>query len=339
VTTPARNSIDLHTHTRRSDGLLEPRALYEAMTAWGLELAAITDHDTLAAPRELRAAGLGLAASRAGPRLISGVEINTPADAEEGGLRLGRDGEELHILGYGVDLDDAGLEEALARQREGRRVRFRRTLQRLRELGMDIEPPIVLPGQATGDPSPAEGAGTGGPAEHDALGRPHIARALVAAGFASSVEDAFARILGHGCPAYVPRPGMGPREAIARITAAGGLAVLAHAPGAPDAPELIEALMAWGLRGLEVHYRTFDDVTVARLSAFAREARLVATGGSDYHGDLMDYATAQLTTWVPPSAGEALLAALGETPSPPATTRVTGAGAASEGPARGEVAP
>lgn len=296
MTTRARNTIDLHCHTRRSDGVLEPLELWEAMRAWGMGLVAITDHDTLAAVRELRGMGLGSETSPAGPRLVAGIEINTVPGADPGEW-AGRDGEELHILGYGLDPHDEVLASELARQRDGRRTRLARTLGLLAGMGMDVSD-LLRPG-ALGAQDPEA-----------SVGRPHVARALVEAGHATSVEDAFARLLGHGCPAYVRRVGMGPREAIERITASGGLAVLAHAPYAPDSPALIETLMGWGLRGLEVHYRTFDDATVARLAAFAREAGLLATGGSDYHGDLMDYATAQATTHVPTGVGEALLAAL-----------------------------
>jgi predicted metal-dependent phosphoesterase TrpH len=156
---------------------------------------------------------------------------------------------------------------------------------------------------------PVEGV-LDGPLDIDALGRPHVARALVRAGFAESVDDAFDRYLDYGQPGFVPRQGIGPRDAIEAIRTAGGIAVLAHSPSAPDRPEVIDDLQACGLGGLEVYYRTFLPETVERMAAFARERGLLATGGSDYHGDTMDYAEAQATTFVPRAVGEALLDAL-----------------------------
>ena len=120
----------------------------------------------------------------------------------------------------------------------------------------------------------------------DALGRPTIARALIAAGYATSVEDAFRRLIGWGGPAYVPREGMGPREAIEAIRAAGGVPVLAHFSEAPTQMPLLRELQELGLAGLEVYYRTFRPETVdARSRLSPPGSGLLATGGSDYHGD------------------------------------------------------
>ena len=294
MTTPRRNRVDLHCHTERSDGVLPPLELYAQMRRYGMRLVAITDHDTLAGYRELHDAGVGAVPSPAGPQVLPGVEINTIGGELLQAHGLGREGEELHILGFGMDVADPAFNATLARQREGRRQRILRTVERLRELGM-----------------PVDGVLDGGVAI-DALGRPHVARALVRAGFADSVDDAFNRYLDHGQPGYVPRLGIGPREAIEAIVAAGGLAALAHSPGAPDRPELMDDLQAWGLGGLEVYYRTFLPETVTRMRDFARERGLLPTGGSDYHGDTMDYGEAQATAHVPDSVGEGLLAALAE---------------------------
>lgn len=298
MTTLPRNSVDLHTHTARSDGVHEPLALYEQMRAWGSTLVAITDHDSLAGVRELVAAGLGAAAG-SGPRIIVGVEINTLAqrhvavDAGEGGTTATPLPLEHHILGLGVDPADAAFEALLAQQRLARERRLRLTLERLEQLGLSVEGSL---------PQVAGGI--------DALGRPHVARALVAAGHARDVPDAFERYLVPGRPAYVRRQGMGPRAAIEAITAAGGIASLAHAPWAPAAPDTIDELMGWGLRALEVHYRGWDSETVARMSAFAEARGLLATGGSDYHGDGESYAEAQAGVFVPEAVGRRLEAAL-----------------------------
>jgi 3',5'-nucleoside bisphosphate phosphatase len=293
VTTPRRNRVDLHTHTQRSDGVLPPLQLYEQMRAAGMWLVAITDHDSLEGYRAIAAAGLGGEAGPAGPQVVPGVEINTIGGDLTTRDQLGREGEELHILGYGINVDDPAFRAIRHHQREARRARIARTLERLRELGMPVDQFLDADLSA------------------DALGRPHVARALISAGHAASVDDAFEHYLDWGRPAFVPRAGIGPQEAIQAITAAGGLAVLAHAPAAPDRPELMDVLQGWGLAGLEVYYRTFLPGTVARMRAFASRRGLLATGGSDYHGDTMSYAAAQATTFVPDVVGQALLAAIG----------------------------
>jgi 3',5'-nucleoside bisphosphate phosphatase len=265
--------VDLHTHTLRSDGVLTPVELARAAAEAGIRMLAITDHDTLAAHRDL-------VLGRAMPapiELITGVEINAIAR----GIPL-QDGE-LHILGFGMDLDDEAFEAALAKQRVARRTRFERTVSRLREIGMPIDDQI----------------GTLDPDDDDALGRPTIARALIAAGFATSVEDAFQRLIGWHGPAYVPREGMGPREAIAAILAARGIPVLAHFSEAPSQIPLLRELAGIGLAGIEVYYRTFEPETVTMVGAVASSLGLIATGGSDYHGDLVSYAEAHATLNVP----------------------------------------
>ena len=283
-----KNTVDLHTHTDRSDGVLPAAELYLAMAACGLEVVAISDHDTLNGYRELRAA------IRSGhvtaPELIPAVEINSIADREliEMGVEL-EEGE-LHILGYGVDADHAEFLAAMERQRDARRVRLMMIIDALRTLGKPIDDQIapVL-------------------ASDEALGRPHIARAMVAAGYVESVQQAFDEWIDRNGPAYVPRQGMKARAAIDIIAAAGGLPVLAHYPAAPDQPELTDLLLGWGLRGLEVYYRRFTPETVDRMASLAKELGVVATGGSDYHGDGMTYADAQATTYVPREVADRLL--------------------------------
>lgn len=294
MTTLDRNRVDLHCHSRRSDGALEPLALWQEMVGWGLHIAALTDHDTLQGYRELRAAGLGDGGSAGGPRLIAGIEINTLGSVAELGEGMGRVDGELHILGFGVDPDDAALDAALIRQRDARRIRIDLTLERLRAIGVDVTAPFAS--LALTDDA--------------ARGRPHVAEALVLAGHATSVNDAFDRWLSWGRPGYVPRQGMGPRAAIEAIVAAGGIAVLAHAPDAPDHPHMIDRLQDWGLGGIEVHYRSFDAVTVARMSHLAEHRGLLPTGGSDFHGQDHGYRETQALTHVPERVGERLVALL-----------------------------
>ena len=127
-------------------------------------------------------------------------------------------------------------------------------------------------------------------ARDDALGRPTVARALVAGGYAESVEDAFERWLSWGRPGYVPRSGLGPIEAIQAIRAAGGLASLAHFWDGPNRISLLRTLKGEGLDGLETHHRSFDAETRSAMTSVAGALGLVATGGTDYHGDSGDYA-------------------------------------------------
>jgi hypothetical protein len=198
-----------------------------------------------------------------------------------------------------MDPDDEAFEAALAAQREQRRIRFERTVDRLRDLGLGIDAQVA---NLSHD-------------GNDALGRPTIARALIAAGHAITVEDAFRRLLGYGCPAYVPRLGLGPVEAIATIRAAGGLPALAHFSEAPARIDVLRELVDAGLGGLEVFYRSFDALTVAAVSAVAADLGLTPTGGSDYHGDTGTYEQAHGGLWVPPDVGEALIARLDLPPS------------------------
>jgi 3',5'-nucleoside bisphosphate phosphatase len=260
--------------------VLQPVELVREAAAAGVTTLAITDHDSLAAYREL-------VLGRAMPapiELIPGVEINALAK----GIPLAEG--ELHILGFGMDEADDRFEAALARQRSARRVRFERTIARLRDVGMPIDEHLAHI-DLTRD---------------DALGRPTIGRALIAAGYAASVEDAFNRLIGLGGPGYVAREGMGPREAIDAIRGAGGVPVLAHFSEAPDQVPLLRELVEIGLAGLEVFYISFTPETVAAVGVVADELGLLATGGSDYHGDTSTYAEAHEALHVPDSVGDRL---------------------------------
>jgi predicted metal-dependent phosphoesterase TrpH len=282
----APSSVDLHIHSTRSDGVLAPADLLRDVAAAGVRVTSLTDHDTLAGYRDVVRDGT----IPAGVTLIPGVEINALVMRD-----LGLWEWELHILGFGMDPDDAGFEATLNGQREARRIRFDRTVAQLRQIGMPIDAQVAE--LATDD--------------DDALGRPTIARALIRAGYASTVEDAFSRIIGHGGPGYVRREGLGPEEAIRAIRDAGGLPVLAHFREAPTRPDVLRELVDAGLGGLEVYYRTFDQATVAAMEAAAEGFGLVPTGGSDYHGDVAPYAEAHAMLWVPPEVGASLISWVG----------------------------
>ena len=276
IVPPTPSMADFHTHTLRSDGILTPGELVRAAAATGVRLLAITDHDTLAGVRELRRSG----EIPEGLEVVPGIEINTVVGGDRDHVAEG----EVHVLGIGVDPDDDALEAALGRQRDARRTRFEKMIVRLRDLGVPIDAALETLPVTT---------------DEDALGRPRIARALIECGYAVSVEDAFNRHLSRGRPAYVPREGLGPRDAIAAIRSAGGIASLAHYAEAPDNVEFLRELMDLGLNALEVHYRAYNLPTVTTLKKIATELRLLPTGGTDYHGDRETYAEAHAQLWIP----------------------------------------
>jgi hypothetical protein len=221
--------------------------------------------------------------------LLPGVEINaTVSDAVD--LPDG----ELHLVGLGVDPGAEAFEELLERQRGARRRRFERMLARLRNAGMPVDAQLADLDRR----------------DEESLGRPTIARALVAAGFARDVQDAFNRIVGHGRPGYVRREALGPIDALAAICGAGGLPVLAHFASAPERPALLRDLIEAGLGGIEVHHRSFDAATVERMRTVAAAHRLVPSGGTDFHGDEGSYAVAIGETWIPDDVADGMRAAL-----------------------------
>jgi predicted metal-dependent phosphoesterase TrpH len=247
--------IDLHVHSTASDGALAPEALAARLARAGITTFSLTDHDTTA----------GLAAAAAGARaaglgFVTGIEI-TAVD----------DGRDVHVLGYGIDPASAPLLAFLAEQRGNRRARITEIEARLAALGM----PIAL---APRDGAP--GGGDGG----KSIGRPVVARALVAAGYVGSVQEAFERFLLPGCPAFVPRTGAPVAEVVATIARAGGLASLAH-PGETKKDASIAGWVEAGLPAIEVWHTNHDDAAVARYAEMASRWGLLATGGSDFHGD------------------------------------------------------
>lgn len=287
---PGDAVADVHAHTTRSDGVLEPAELVRQAHEAGVRLFAIADHDNLAGYRELVAPGA--APLPDGLDLVPAVEINAVVRGMDADLPEG----ELHVLGIGVDPADAAFEAVIAAQRGARRDRFQRTIARLRELRMPVDDALE-PGVMESD---------------DALGRPTVARALVRAGHVTSVEDAFQRVLGHGLPGYVPRTGIGPVEAIHAIRRAGGLAAIAHFYDAPARLPLLRELVAEGLDGLESHHRSFLPETREAVSSVARLLGLVETGGTDYHGDTGPYADSHAFLVMPDRLVAGLRAALRE---------------------------
>lgn len=246
--------IDLHLHTIASDGGCTPTELVERAAAAGVTAMAVTDHDTTAAVAEAQ-----VAARARGIEAISGIEITA--------VEAGRD---VHLLGYFIDPDDAQLAAFLSRQRAQRIARVEAVCDRLTELGMPIDI-VPLLAQAR------EGGGR-------SIGRPQIARAMVAAGHVADIREAFDRWLATGRPAFVPRSGASPEEVITLVRGAGGLTSLAH-PGQTAIDPRIAAYCLAGLDAIEVYHPDHDEASTEKYRQLASRLMVLVTGGSDFHGD------------------------------------------------------
>jgi len=242
---------DLHLHTSASDGRLEPRELVGLAVKVGLDVIAITDHDSIdgVAP--------AIAAAQAYPSLtvIPGVELST--DVPRG---------EVHILGYFMDYTDVNLTATLDGLRDSRKGRAIRMIAKLRDLGMEVQWRRV------------EELVQGG-----SVGRPHIAQAMLEAGHISSLREAFDKYIGRNGPAYAEREKMTPAESVRLILNARGLPVLAHPVDIEDLDILLPELIKAGLVGIEVFYTKYTPETMSRLLTIAQQHKLIATGGTDYH--------------------------------------------------------
>jgi hypothetical protein len=251
---------DLHSHSDASDGTTPPADVIARAAAAGLDVIALTDHDTVAGHAE--AAGV----LPPGLTLLPGMELS---------CRL--QGHSVHVLSYLFDAADEALAPELARIRDSRVSRAREMVRRLAALGIPVTWEQV------------EAIAAGG-----VVGRPHIARALAAAGAVATPADAFSpEWIGPGGPAYVARYALDPVRAVGLVRAAGGVTVLAHAHGAgrgwriPD--EVIAELAAAGLTGLEINHPQHDEAARARLRPLAADLGLVPSGGSDDHGELTGF--------------------------------------------------
>jgi 3',5'-nucleoside bisphosphate phosphatase len=272
--------IDLHVHSNASDGTDPPAVVVRRAARANLDVMALTDHDTQAGIAEAREA------LPPGLTLIPGMELS--CSISPGGRPPARS---VHLLAYLFDPDDPVLNAETELIRDDRIHRARVMVAKLRELGA----PVTWD-QVTGI---AGGA---------VVGRPHIARALAAAGVVETPADAFAKEwIGDGGRAYADRYAPDPARAIALVRAAGGVPVLAHprSPGYEITDEVIIGLAAAGLAGLEVWHPDHDHSERTRLAALASRLGLVATGGSDDHGSFNDSGLGSQTT--PPEEYERLL--------------------------------
>ncbi|GAA3722503.1 hypothetical protein HDA32_000845 [Spinactinospora alkalitolerans] len=264
--------IDLHSHSSVSDGTDAPKAVIDHAVAAGLDVLALTDHDTVAGHAE--------AAAHLPPgfTLVPGMELS-----------CAHMGSSVHLLGYLFDPDAPELAAELERIRTDRLHRAESMVERLRAAGVDVtwERVREIAGDVDGD---------------DVVGRPHLARAIVEAGAAENVQDAFDRWIGSGGPAYVARYALDPVRAVGLVRAAGGVCALAHPArgegsltgAVPD--ELVERMAAAGLGGIEADHPAHDDDESAHWRGRAADLGLVVTGSSDDHGDLSGHRLGCRTT-------------------------------------------
>ncbi len=243
-------NADLHTHTTASDGTITPAGLVALALDRRVDVLSITDHDSVEglAPAQAAAAGCDI-------RIVPGVELSAV-----------HDGRDVHVLGYFVDAEDPRLLGHLTDLRAARLRRARGMVDALESAGYDVTLDEVL---ALSD---------GG-----AVGRSHIARALVHKGHAETVADAFQRLIGRGRPFYVGKDVRSPQEVVEVIREAGGIPVLAH-PAISRVDDLIEPLARHGLGGVEAYHADHSAAQRVELANVAARLGLLVTGGSDYHG-------------------------------------------------------
>ena len=244
------SKYDLHIHSSFSDGTDSPEAIIKKAKSLGIENISITDHDTIKGVTEGREF-----AKKAGINFVNGVELSTFSKME------------VHILGYGFDVNNDQFNTTLNEFSEKRRTRVKKILDLLAKQKIYISEEDLV--------------------DSDSIGRLHVANALVKKGYVGSIPEAFDRYLGaKGC-AYLPSMRITPFQGIEIIKNAGGIPVIAHPLRFYQTKilnDLIEGLKKFGLGGLEVYYNTHDEQTKKELFEIAQKYKLIATGGTDYHG-------------------------------------------------------
>lgn len=244
-----RPKIDLHSHTNYSDGFNSPRELIDKAKSKGIDVLSITDHDNLAAIEE--ATGYG---KEVGVEIIPGVEISSDIMDRE-----------IHILGYFVEPGNNELERYLEFFRAERLKRADRIVKKLNVLGISLKLEDVLK-----------------IARNSAVGRPHIAQAMVEGGFTNSYFEAFNKYIGNGCIAYEKKVHVSPRSAFKIISDAGGLSFIAHPGIMPE--NILKELIEAGVDGIEVIHPSHSSQLVKFYRGIVHEYFLLESGGSDYHG-------------------------------------------------------
>ena len=243
---------DLHLHTNASDGVKSPSELVDLISTTTLRLFAITDHDTTAGLDEAETANL----KHPSITFVPGIELSAEVD-----------GTEIHLTCHFIDRQNTEMQFELAALLQDRESKAQQIVDRLRELGLPVDWKDVI--------ANAEGA----------IGRPHIARAMLARGYVKSVSDAFTLYLSPGRPAYLSRRKLGGIRALQLVHAAGGVATVAHPRTVPNVEEVLSTLKPHGLAGIEVYAEKYGSDMINRYSTFADRFDLVKSGGSDYHAN------------------------------------------------------
>ena len=243
--------IDLHTHSTASDGAFTPTEVIARAAERGVRIQALADHDTLLGVAEAVSEG-----ERRGVRVIPATELNT--ESEWG---------DVHVLAYFVDPRDSALEERLRELRENRALRIEKMVKNLNGLGYPVSLDRVREIARGGS-----------------LGRPHLAQALFEAGHVTTYDSAFDTLISKSAPAYVPRVGLAPLEAVALVREHGGVPSLAHPGTAIELERLLPLLVEKGLIGIECYYPSHTPEFTALCLRLSVRYGLVPTGGSDFHG-------------------------------------------------------
>ena len=243
---------DLHLHTSASDGVKTPTEIVDFVSSTSLRLFSITDHDTTSGLDEAESASR----NHPGITFVPGIELSAEVD-----------GDEIHLTCHFVDRGNQALQTELDALVEDRETKAQQIVERLRKLGLSVAWEDVV--------ANADGA----------IGRPHIARAMMANGYVDSVADAFARYLSPGRPAYVPRRKLAGVRALELVHDAGGVTTVAHPRTVPNIDGVVSALAPLGLAGIEVYAEKYGTDMMERFSALAELYGLVKSGGSDYHAN------------------------------------------------------
>jgi 3',5'-nucleoside bisphosphate phosphatase len=253
-------AVDLHLHTIHSDGTWSPTQLVEKAISLRLKHIAITDHDTVDGLAEAeKVAGIKI-------EIIPGIEINTVWTNADGKQQ------DVHILGYFIDRTNAKLKAVMEKQQWARNQLVAETLEMVKSAGITLTMEDV---QAS--------AGIG------SIGRPHLTKAIVKAGGARDVNEAYEKFMRRTSPYYVARKSVGPQEAIAAIKDAGGISSLAHPSKDDNSEDLIARLKTYGLDAVEAFHRSHTLPHIRRLMRCARLNKMLITGGSDCHGPYEQY--------------------------------------------------
>jgi len=248
-------NIDLHIHTNCSDGLYTTKEVLDLVTERNLNIIAISDHDTLDGYHEAEKI-----IHNYDLKIIPAVEIST-----------NHKGYDIHILAYNVDPFDKKLNSLLVGIQHGRFIRAKKIIAKLEGFGINIEFKNVR--KITGN--------------RDLIGRPHIARAILEAGYCQNKQEVFDKYISNDAPAYVAKPTPSPKKVIKTIKKAGGIPVIAH-PFTIRNDAIIDELVKMGVMGIEVYYAKSSEEMINHYETFACDRNLIRTGGTDFHGDYYD---------------------------------------------------